>query len=511
MEYSKIGLEHFTPDYTRYFRGLPEGTRDALYPAQWQLYKGISAETIAEIYDLLYERSVAGSRPPVTLSPNIAVRAAEPRGEGFRLTVRRGAAGARARRRHRRGRARHRVPGAAAGRCSTRSQTGPHRSSGPAPGGRRLPRRDQPRHRRRAVRAERRAAHPRRRHTRPRPRCLAGGDDPQRSRRAQGVPVARAHRFTVLRRRLWRWTPTPRPAPSSPAYRWDRTRAAPSVAPRSLAGRPLRGAARPPSHGRDPAPGRPGLPGGVTYALPRPAGSCSTAGGSTEGSSYQRRGPRPASSQPDDPRPAAARPAQGPPGCPRHTAAHLLKELRATQVRRLPHLAAGGPARPSRWSWSHPSDRGRDGQAPLDRPQQGPPRLRLQRLPAPRPRAAEPGCGSTGWPPRAPASPSSRPVPGLAHDRCCGRQARPGHHGERSRRPPLAPPTGGRPTAGYPLDPGPRLAVTARRRPAVRPAALAAGRPGRPRPGARTVPAQQIDPDPDQRQRPPSATTSSCP
>jgi lysine N6-hydroxylase len=86
MEYSKIGLEHFTPDYTRYFRGLPEGTRDALYPAQWQLYKGISAETIAEIYDVLYERSVAGSRPAVTLSPNIAVRAAEPRGEGFRLT-----------------------------------------------------------------------------------------------------------------------------------------------------------------------------------------------------------------------------------------------------------------------------------------------------------------------------------------------------------------------------------------------------------------------------------------
>jgi lysine N6-hydroxylase len=86
MEYSKLGLEHFTPDYTRYFRGLPEGTRDALYPAQWQLYKGISAETIAEIYDVLYERSVAGSRPAVTLSPNIAVRAAEPRGDGFRLT-----------------------------------------------------------------------------------------------------------------------------------------------------------------------------------------------------------------------------------------------------------------------------------------------------------------------------------------------------------------------------------------------------------------------------------------
>ncbi|MDQ4006977.1 MAG: lysine N(6)-hydroxylase/L-ornithine N(5)-oxygenase family protein [Actinomycetota bacterium] len=86
MEYSKLGLEHFTPDYTRYFRGLPAATRDALFPAQWQLYKAISADTIAQIYDLLYERSVAASRPPATLTPNVAVRHAEPHGEGFRLT-----------------------------------------------------------------------------------------------------------------------------------------------------------------------------------------------------------------------------------------------------------------------------------------------------------------------------------------------------------------------------------------------------------------------------------------
>ncbi|WP_240507474.1 SidA/IucD/PvdA family monooxygenase, partial [Streptomyces kanamyceticus] len=28
MEYSKLGLEHFTPDYTRYFHALPEAVRD---------------------------------------------------------------------------------------------------------------------------------------------------------------------------------------------------------------------------------------------------------------------------------------------------------------------------------------------------------------------------------------------------------------------------------------------------------------------------------------------------
>ncbi len=42
MEYSKLGLEQFTPDYTRYFHALSESTRDALLPGQWQLYKGIT-------------------------------------------------------------------------------------------------------------------------------------------------------------------------------------------------------------------------------------------------------------------------------------------------------------------------------------------------------------------------------------------------------------------------------------------------------------------------------------
>ncbi|MCZ9345608.1 lysine N(6)-hydroxylase/L-ornithine N(5)-oxygenase family protein, partial [Streptomyces sp. TRM76130] len=38
MEYSKLGLEHFTPDYTHYFHALPEHVRDRLVPAQWQLH-----------------------------------------------------------------------------------------------------------------------------------------------------------------------------------------------------------------------------------------------------------------------------------------------------------------------------------------------------------------------------------------------------------------------------------------------------------------------------------------
>lgn len=88
MEYSKLGLEHFTPDYTAYFSGLPAPTRDALLPAQWQLYKGISAGTIAEVYDLLYERSVGGRPVDAVLQPCVAVEAACAEGEGYLLSCR---------------------------------------------------------------------------------------------------------------------------------------------------------------------------------------------------------------------------------------------------------------------------------------------------------------------------------------------------------------------------------------------------------------------------------------
>ncbi|HEY6739483.1 MAG TPA: GNAT family N-acetyltransferase, partial [Actinopolymorphaceae bacterium] len=88
MEYSKLGLEHFTPDYARYFHALPEATRDRLLPSQWQLYKAISAETIAQIYDLLYERGVGGGRPDVELMPDVAVEDARGDSETLELHCR---------------------------------------------------------------------------------------------------------------------------------------------------------------------------------------------------------------------------------------------------------------------------------------------------------------------------------------------------------------------------------------------------------------------------------------
>lgn len=88
MEYSKLGLEQFTPDYTGFFHGLGEGERDRLLPSQWQLYKAIDAGTIADIHDELYRRSVGGNWPGVVLTPGVEVVSARPEGKGIALGLR---------------------------------------------------------------------------------------------------------------------------------------------------------------------------------------------------------------------------------------------------------------------------------------------------------------------------------------------------------------------------------------------------------------------------------------
>jgi lysine N6-hydroxylase len=78
MEYSKLGLEHFSPEYTAYFHALPETRRDALRAGQDLLYKGISAETSERIYDLLYRASIDGE-PDVRYCARCELRGVEGR------------------------------------------------------------------------------------------------------------------------------------------------------------------------------------------------------------------------------------------------------------------------------------------------------------------------------------------------------------------------------------------------------------------------------------------------
>ncbi len=60
LEYTKLTLEMTSPDYLDYFHALPTGTRDRLVGEQKNLYKGISADVVDAIFDLLYEKSLRG-------------------------------------------------------------------------------------------------------------------------------------------------------------------------------------------------------------------------------------------------------------------------------------------------------------------------------------------------------------------------------------------------------------------------------------------------------------------
>ncbi|HSL35836.1 MAG TPA: lysine N(6)-hydroxylase/L-ornithine N(5)-oxygenase family protein [Arthrobacter sp.] len=60
LEYTKLTLEMTSPEYVDYFHALPQEKRDDLVRSQKNLYKGINAELIDAIYDLLYTKSLAG-------------------------------------------------------------------------------------------------------------------------------------------------------------------------------------------------------------------------------------------------------------------------------------------------------------------------------------------------------------------------------------------------------------------------------------------------------------------
>jgi lysine N6-hydroxylase len=63
LEYTKLTLEMTSPEYVDYFHALPAPVRDSLNLAQKNLYKGINADLINAIFDLLYVKSRRGKLP----------------------------------------------------------------------------------------------------------------------------------------------------------------------------------------------------------------------------------------------------------------------------------------------------------------------------------------------------------------------------------------------------------------------------------------------------------------
>lgn len=78
MEYSKLGLEYFTPDYLDFFYRLPQEKKDEILPKQDLLYKGISATTIAAIFDKMYEKSIGNAELAIELRAMTEVAAVTP-------------------------------------------------------------------------------------------------------------------------------------------------------------------------------------------------------------------------------------------------------------------------------------------------------------------------------------------------------------------------------------------------------------------------------------------------
>ncbi|MFI6107765.1 lysine N(6)-hydroxylase/L-ornithine N(5)-oxygenase family protein [Streptomyces sp. NPDC051310] len=63
LEYTKLTLEMTSPEYIDYFHALPEATRYRLESQQKGLFKGIDGELIDAIFDLLYQKNLAGPVP----------------------------------------------------------------------------------------------------------------------------------------------------------------------------------------------------------------------------------------------------------------------------------------------------------------------------------------------------------------------------------------------------------------------------------------------------------------
>ncbi|MFC7221349.1 lysine N(6)-hydroxylase/L-ornithine N(5)-oxygenase family protein [Streptomyces polyrhachis] len=84
LEYTKLTLEMTSPEYVDYFHALPAATRERLGAAQKGLYKGINADLIDAIFDLLYVKRRRGPLP-VRLLTNTALDGVDHDGTTYTL------------------------------------------------------------------------------------------------------------------------------------------------------------------------------------------------------------------------------------------------------------------------------------------------------------------------------------------------------------------------------------------------------------------------------------------
>ena len=84
LEYTKLTLEMTSPDYVDYFHELTPEKRSRLIANQKSLYKGINAELINDIYDLLYQKRLV-SDIQCQLLTNVALDKIETSGDTLTL------------------------------------------------------------------------------------------------------------------------------------------------------------------------------------------------------------------------------------------------------------------------------------------------------------------------------------------------------------------------------------------------------------------------------------------
>ncbi len=86
LEQAKLGQEFFSPDYVDYFHALDFEERAETLGMLDKLRKGIDPDTLAEIYNTLYQKSHGGREIPVTIQPLTEIKDITKNHDGYQLT-----------------------------------------------------------------------------------------------------------------------------------------------------------------------------------------------------------------------------------------------------------------------------------------------------------------------------------------------------------------------------------------------------------------------------------------